>query len=205
MAKGNLSESSKALIERHKAVAGTTVGAEALAELGKISNADPDEAIFQKGDKFTCPAKDLIGDAVFVARLGTSKVPAMVVDMVDANGNGIGSKVLYLSSMRKRVVEYEEGPEGFISRRNPSGVVISHSVGEDAKTSAKAKALYTTIKNKPTALAIANEIAGKTFEVKDVLGPFQTSRIGTVKDEYGNESRGVVGLRNTSINVFEEV
>ena len=42
-------------------------------------------------------------------------------------------------------------------------------------------------------------------EVKDVLGPFQTSRIGTVKDEYGNESRGVVGLRNTNINVFEEV
>ena len=49
------------------------------------------------------------------------------------------------------------------------------------------------------------KICEKTFEVKDVLGPFQTSRIGTVKDEYGNESRGVVGLRNTNINVFEEV
>jgi hypothetical protein len=200
MAKSTLSESSKALIERHKAVAGTMVGAEALAELGNISNADPDEAIFQKGDKFTCPNKELIGESVFVARLGTSKVPAMVVDMA-----GGGSKVLYLSSMRKRVVEYEEGPEGFVSRRNPAGAVISHSVGEDDSTSAKAKALYTTIKNKPTARAIAEEIAGKTFEVKDVLGPFQTSRIGTVKDEYGNESRGVVGLRNTNINVFEEV
>ena len=200
MAKTNLSESSKALIERHKAVAGTMVGAEALAELGNISNADPDEAIFQKGDKFTCPAKELIGESVFVTRLGTSKVPAMVVDMA-----GGGSKVLYLSSMRKRVVEYEESPEGFVSRRNPAGAVISHSVGEEASTSAKAKTLYNLIKNKPTAKAIAEEIAGKTFEVKDVLGPFQTSRIGTVKDEYGNESRGVVGLRNTNINVYEEV
>lgn len=191
MAKTNLSESSKALIERHKAVAGTMVGAEALAELGNISNADPDEAIFQKGDKFTCPAKELIGDSVFVARLGASKVPAMVVDMA-----GGGSKVLYLSSMRKRVVEYEETPEGFVSRRDAAGAVISHSAGTP---------LYEKIKNLPTAKAIAEEIAGKTFEVKDVLGPFQTSRIGTVKDEYGNESRGVVGLRNTNINVFEEV
>lgn len=191
MAKSTLSESSKALIERHKAVAGTMVGAEALAELGNISNADPDEAIFQKGDKFTCPAKELIGDSVFVARLGTSKVPAMVVDMA-----GGGSKVLYLSSMRKRVVEYEETPEGFVSRRDAAGAVISHSAGTP---------LYEKIKNLPTAKAIAEEIAGKTFEVKDVLGPFQTSRIGTVKDEYGNESRGVVGLRNTNINVFEEV
>lgn len=191
MAKTNLSESSKALIERHKAVAGTMVGAEALAELGNISNVDPDEAIFQRGDKFTCPAKELIGDSVFVARLGTSKVPAMVVDMA-----GGGSKVLYLSSMRKRVVEYEETPEGFVSRRDAAGAVISHSAGTP---------LYEKIKNLPTAKAIAEEIAGKTFEVKDVLGPFQTSRIGTVKDEYGNESRGVVGLRNTNINVFEEV
>ena len=191
MAKTNLSESSKALIERHKAVAGTMTGAEALAELSNISNADPDEAIFQKGDKFTCPAKELIGDAVFVARLGNSKVPAMVVDMA-----GGGSKVLYLSSMRKRVVEYEETPEGFVSRRDAAGAVISHSAGTP---------LYEKIKNLPTAKAIAEEIAGKTFEVKDVLGPFQTSRIGTVKDEYGNESRGVVGLRNTNINVFEEV
>lgn len=191
MAKSTLSESSKALIERHKAVAGTMVGAEALAELGNISNADPDEAIFQKGDKFTCPAKELIGDSVFVARLGTSKVPAMVVDMA-----GGGSKVLYLSSMRKRVVEYEETPEGFVSRRDATGAVISHSAGTP---------LYEKIKNLPTAKAIAEEIAGKTFEVKDVLGPFQTSRIGIVKDEYGNESRGVVGLRNTNINVFEEV
>lgn len=191
MAKSTLSESSKALIERHKAVAGTMVGAEALAELGNISNADPDEAIFQKGDKFTCPAKELIGDSVFVARLGTSKVPAMVVDMA-----GGGSKVLYLSSMRKRVVEYEETPEGFVSRRDAAGAVISHSAGTP---------LYEKIKNLPTAKAIAEEIAGKTFEVKDILGPFQTSRIGTVKDEYGNESRGVVGLRNTNINVFEEV
>ena len=107
MAKTTLSESSKALIERHKAVAGTMVGAEALAELGNISNADPDEAIFQKEDVFTCPAKELIGDSVFVARLRTSKVPAMVVDM-----KGGGSKVLYLSSMRKRVVEYEQQPDG---------------------------------------------------------------------------------------------
>lgn len=200
MAKTTLSESSKALIERHRAVAGTMVGAEALAELGNISNADPDEAIFQKEDVFTCPAKELIGDSVFVARLGTSKVPAMVVDM-----KGGGSKVLYLSSMRKRVVEYEQQPDGFVSRRDASGTVISHSVGEDASTSAQAKALYNLIKNKPTARAIADEIAGRTFKVVDVLGPFQTSRVGTVKDEYGNESRGVVGLRSTSINVFEEV
>lgn len=199
MAKSILSESTKALIERHRAVAGTLVGVEAFEELGNISNADPDEAIFQKGDEFTCPTKELIGEAVFVSRLGTNKVPAMVVDM-----KGGGSKVLYLSSMRKRVVEYEESPEGYVSRRDANGAVISHSVGDDASTSAASKAVYNLIKNKPTAKAIAEGIAGKKFKVVDVLGPYQTSRIGVIKDEYGNESRGVVGLRNTNIVVFEE-
>ena len=192
MAKGNgLSNSVKALVERHAAVEGTLTGMNALNELGNISNADPDEAIFQKGDKFTVPGKDDIADAVFVARLGTSKVPAVAVDMADGTG-----KVLYLSSMRKRVVEYEETPDGPAQKRDAAGAVISHCAGTP---------LYQKIKNLPTARAIAEEIAGKTFIVKDVLGPFKTSRVGVIKDEYGNESRGVVGVRNTNINVFEEV
>lgn len=196
MAKGQgLSSSAKALIERHAAVEGTITGVNALNELGNISNADPDEAIFQKGDKFTVPAKDDIAEAVFVARLGTAKVPAIVVDM-----DGGGSKVLYLSSMRKRVIEFEETAEGYASKRNATGAVISHCAGDYPE----GKAVYEKIKNLPTAKAIAEEIAGKHFEVIDVAGPFQTSRVGTMKDEYGNESRGVVGLRNTNINIFKE-
>ena len=111
-----------------------------------------------------------------------------------------GSKVLYLSSMRKRVIEFEETADGFSSKRNATGAVISHCAGDHAE----GKAVYEKIKNLPTAKAIAEEIAGKHFEIIDVLGPFQTSRVGTIKDEYGNESRGVVGLRNTNINVFKE-
>lgn len=199
MAKSNLSNGVKALIERHAAVEGTVTGANALVECGNISNADPDEAIFQAGDEFTVPSADNLADAVFVARLGTAKVPAVAVDMKDGS-----AKVLYLSSLRKRVVEFEETADGFVSKRDAAGAVISHSVGEDSTTSAKAKSLYQEIKNLPTAKAIAERIAGKTFVVKSVLGPYQTSRIGVKKDEYGNESRGVVGLRNTSINVFEE-
>lgn len=190
MAKSNLSNGVKALIERHAAVEGTVTGANALVECGNISNQDPDEAIFQKGDEFTVPAAENLADAVFVARLGTAKVPAVAVDMKDGS-----AKVLYLSSLRKRVVEFEETAEGFVSKRDASGAVISHCAGTP---------LYQEIKNLPTAKAIAERIAGKTFIVKDVLGPYQTSRIGVMKDEYGNESRGVVGLRNTSINVFEE-
>lgn len=196
MAKTVLSNSAKALIERHAAVEGTITGMNALNELGNISNADPEEAIFQKGDKFTVPSKDVIADAVFVARLGTAKVPAIVVDM-----DGGGSKVLYLSSMRKRVIEFEESAEGYVSKRDATtGAVISHCAGDNPV----GKAVYEKIKNLPTAKAIAEEIAGKHFEVIDVAGPFQTSRVGTIKDEYGNESRGVVGLRNTNINVFKE-
>lgn len=190
MAKTNLSNGVKALVERHAAVEGTLVGMNAFNELGNISNADPDEAIFQKGDKFTVPAAESIADAVFVARLNGTKVPAIAVDMADGS-----AKVLYLSSLRKRVVEYEETPEGFTSKRDANGTVISHCADTP---------LYKQIKNLPTAQAIASAIAGKTFVVKDVLGPYQTSRIGVKKDEYGNESRGIVGLRNTSINVFEE-
>ena len=191
MAQTTISMGVKALVARHAAVEGTLVGANALNEFGNISNVDPDEAIFAKGDTFTVPAKELIGDASFVSRLGTAKVPAVAVDMTDGS-----AKVLYLSSMRKRVVEYEEKPEGFVPKRDAAGAVVSFSAGTP---------LYQKIKNLPTAKAIAEEIAGKKFTVKDVIGPIQTSRIGIVKDEYGNESRGVVGLRNTNIYVFEEV
>lgn len=191
MAKNAISEGVKALVQRHAAVAGTVVGANAYTECGNISNADPEEAIFNKGDKFTVPAADVIADAIFVSRLGTSKVPAVAVEMADGS-----AKVLYLSSMRKRVVEYEETPDGFKSKRDANGAVISHAADTP---------LYKKIKNMPTAQAILNEIAGKTYEVSDVLGPYATSQIGTVKDEYGNESRGVVGLRNTSVCVFSEV
>lgn len=196
MAKSELSIGVKALVERHRAVEGTLVGAEAIRECANISNADPEEAVFQKGDKFTVPGVENVAEAVFVARLGTAKVPAVAVDMADGS-----SKVLYLSALRKRVVEFEETADGFVSRRNAEGAVISHCAGDVPE----GKAVYQKIKNLPTAEAIIKEIAGKTFTVRDVLGPFQTSRVGVVKDEYGNESRGVVGLRNTNINVFEMV
>lgn len=196
MAKGQgLSQSAQALIQRHAAVEGTVTGANALAEFGNISNADPDEAIFQKGDKFTVPALEDLAAASFIARLGTAKVPAIVVDM-----DGGGSKVLYLSSTRKRVIEFEETAEGFTSKRNAAGAVISHCAGDYPA----GKAFYEKMKNLPTAKAMAEEMAGKHFEIVDVAGPFQTSRVGVIKDEYGNESRGVVGLRNTNINVIKE-
>lgn len=184
-----LSQSVQAIIARHKAVEGTKVGLEAFNELKTISNADPEEAIFLKGDKFTVPT-DLESSTV-VVRLGTSKVPAVAVDMADGT-----AKLLYLTSLRKRVTEYEEDAvEGFKPRRDAAGAVITHTAGTE---------LYTQMKNMPTAEAIAQAIAGKTFEVVDVLGPFQTSRIGEKKDAYGQTVRGVVGLRNTNIPVFEQ-
>lgn len=181
------------LVERHKAVEGTQVGNAALESLNKISNADPNEAIWEKGDKFTVPAKEDLDKAVFVAKLGEVKVPAIAVQLVGSDN----AKVLYLSALRKRVIQYEEKDGEFVPVRTAEGAPVVHQTTNTQ--------LLNDIMKQPTAGAIANFIAGKTFEVKDVIAGIQTSRIGVKKDEYGNETRGVVGLRNTSIPVFVEV
>lgn len=181
------------LVQRHAAVEGTKTGAAAFESLKNISNADPNEAIWNKGDKFTVPAADELDKAVFVAKLGDANVPAIAVQLVGSDD----AKVLYLSALRKRVIQYEEKDGEFVPVRNSEGAPVVHQTTNTA--------LLNDIMKQPTAAAIASFIAGKTFEVQDVIAGIQTSRIGTKKDEYGNETRGVVGLRKTSIPVFVEV
>ena len=57
MAQTTVSDGIKMLVARHAATEGCEVGTKALATVKKISNADPSEGVWNKGDEFTVPGK----------------------------------------------------------------------------------------------------------------------------------------------------
>ena len=191
-----LPEGVKMLVNRHAAVAGTEVGAAALNSMKKLTNADPTEGVWNQNDQFTIPPTDLINEAVFVAMINGNKAPAVAVHC--ENGQ---DKVLYLSTLKKNVVEYEETEDGFQTKKNPDGSVVTHYAGDETGGTALRK----EIMGKATVGDIISALAGRTFKVSSIMGPYKTSRLKPVYDGQGNRSYEVVGLRNTSIPVFEEV
>lgn len=184
------------LVNRHAAVAGTEVGAAALNSMKKLTNADPTEGVWNQNDQFTIPPAELINEAVFVAMINGNKAPAVAVHC--ENGQ---DKVLYLSTLKKNVVEYEESEDGFQTKKNADGSVVTHYAGD----ATGGTALRKEIMGKATVGDIISALAGRTFKVSSIMGPYKTSRLKPVYDGQGNRSYEVVGLRNTSIPVFEEV
>ena len=191
-----LPEGVKMLVNRHAAVAGTEVGAAALNSMKKLTNADPTEGVWNQNDQFTIPPTELINEAVFVAMINGNKAPAVAVHC--ENGQ---DKVLYLSTLKKNVVEYEETEDGFQTKKNPDGSVVTHYAGD----ATGGTPLRKEIMGKATVGDIISSLAGRTFKVSSIMGPYKTSRLKPVYDGQGNRSYEVVGLRNTSIPVFEEV
>lgn len=180
------------LVARHKA-AGAEIGSNAFTAMKKISNVDPSEGVWQKDDVFTVPAKELLNQACFVGKVNGNDAPAIAVDLKSG-----GSKVLYISSLKKNVVLYEEDGDEFRVKRNPDG---SNMPAKFADTDIRKEVM-----SKATVGDIAECLAGRTFRVADILGPYQTSRLKAEWDEKtGQRTYKVVGLRNTTIPVFEEV
>lgn len=185
-----LPEGVETLVRRH-AAAGAAIGSTALNSMKKLTNADPSEGIWAKDDQFEVPAANLIEQAVFVASINGNSAPAIAVQC----SNGM-SKVLYLSTLKKNVVEYEETEDGYQTKKNADGSTITHFADTPLRKEVMSKA---------TVGEIVESLAGRTFRVADVMGPYKTSRLKANYDANGNRSYEVVGLRNTSIPVFEEV
>lgn len=198
MAQTTISDGIKMLVARHAATEGCEVGTKALATVKKISNADPSEGVWNKGDEFTVPGKELIDQAVFVAMVNGNKAPAIAVDL--KNGT---SKVLYISSLKKNVIEYEEDGDQYQIKKDAAGNNIpAHFAGEEVGGTPLRK----EIMNKATIGDIIDCLAGRTFRVADIMGPYKTSRLKAKTNAFGQrDGYEVVGLRNTSIPVFEEV
>lgn len=180
------------LVQRHAAVAGTETGLNAINSMKKISNVDPSEGIWQKGDEFEVAPADQIAEAAFVAMVNGNKAPAIAVHCT--NGQ---DKVLYLSTLKKNVVVYHETEDGYETVKNADGTAETHFADTPLRKEVMSKA---------TVGDIVASLAGRKFKVADVMGPYKTSRLKAVYGDNGQRTGyEVVGLRNTSIPVFEEV
>lgn len=187
-----LPEGVEMLVKRHAAVIGTEVGTAAINSMKKLTNADPSEGVWNPGDQFTVPPADLIDQAAFVAAINGNKAPAVAVHC--ENGQ---DKVLYLSTLKKNVVEYEETEDGYVTKKNADGTTVTHAADTP---------LRKEIMSKATVGDILMGLAGRTFKVASVMGPYKTSRLKATYNAAGQrDGYEVVGLRNTSIPVFEEV
>lgn len=204
MAQTTITDGIKMLVERHKAAEGTLVGNAAIAACKKISNADPSEGVWNKGDKFTVPAADEIEQAIFVAMVNGNKAPAVAVETNN------GPKVLYISSLKKNVIEYEEDGDQFIIKKDAAGNNIPAHIarvgGDGLNEGTDETPLRKEVMKLATVESIINYLAGKTIECVGVMGPYKTSRLKAKTNALGQrDGYEVVGLRNTSIPVFEEV
>ena len=192
MAQTTITDGIKMLVARHSA-AGAEVGSNAIAAVKKISNADPSEGVWAENDQFTVPAKEEIEQAVFVAMVNGNKAPAIAVETT----TGV-PKVLYISSLKKNVIEYEEDGDQFVVKKQADG---SNVPAHFADTEFRKE-----IMKKATVGDIIDFLAGKTLKVTKIMGPYKTSRLKAKTDALGRrDGYEVVGLRNTSIPVFEEV
>lgn len=191
MAKSELSQGCLMLVERHKA-AGAEIGSTAMAAMKKISNTDPSEGVWNKGDEFSIPAAEDLEKVAFIAKVNGNNAPAVAVHC--KNGQ---DKVLYLSTLKKNVVVYEETEDGFVAKKNADGTTETHFADTE---------LRKEIMGKATVGDILNSLAGRTFKVDSVMGPYQTSRLKAKYTPTGQrDGYEVVGLRNSSIPVFVEV
>ena len=193
MAQSTITEGIKMLVARHAATEGCEVGNKAIAAVKKISNADPSEGVWQPGDEFTIPAANEIEKAVFVSLVNGNKAPAIAVETKSGT-----PKVLYISSLKKNVIEYEEDGDQYVIKKDAAGNNVPAHFADTP--------LRKAIMQKATVGDIIDYLAGKTLRVKELMGPYKTSRLKAKTDALGRrDGYEVVGLRNTSIPVFEEV
>lgn len=191
MAKTEISAGCLMLVERHKA-AGAETGSTAMSAMKKISNTDPSEGVWNAGDEFEVPAAEDLEKVAFVAKVNGNNAPAIAVHCT----NGM-DKVLYLSTLKKNVVEYEETEDGYTTKKNSDGSTITHFADTPFRKE---------IMGKATVGDILSSLAGRKFKVDSVMGPYQTSRLKAKYTPTGQrDGYEVIGLRNSSIPVFVEV
>jgi hypothetical protein len=103
---------------------------------------------------------------------------------------------LYLPTLIKQVVEYEEANGECRIKKNPDGTYVKHFADTP---------LRREILSKNTVSDILHALSGRTFRVSTIMGPYKTSRLKMTYDNYGQKRLEIAELRETTIPVFEEV
>lgn len=187
MAKRELSVGVQNILARYNG-GDNTVGKAAFSKLVNLSNMDPSEASFEVGEEFTMPSAEDLQDCCVVRKFNGRDIAAFAID------TNMGSKLLYVSSLRKSVPEYEQTPDGFKPIRE----------GSRAKVHDSGTKLREDIMKCGTIAQVANLLAGKKIKVTAISEPITTARFQRVTNPAtGNETNEIVGLRETTITSFE--
>jgi hypothetical protein len=164
------------------------VGKAAFSALAKLSNMDPSEAVFEAGEEFQFPDLDTLQECTIIRKFNGREIAAFAIDTNN------GSKLLYVSSLRKAVPEYEQTPEGIQIVRNGSSAVV-HSSGTK---------LRDDIMKCGTIAQVAKLLAGQKIKVTKISDPITTARFERRVDaSTGNATNVIVGLRQTTIPYFD--
>lgn len=191
-----IADGTQVIVDRYKAQ-GADFG---ISALQKIPVNDISAAVFQKGDVLFLPhTKEEMSKKAFVAKINGNNAPA--IPCLDANGN---ARVLYLSTLRKEVLEYEQHEDGTVGVKRENGVAVRHTADTlDGQPNALRK-LILSCGNMAQA---CNALVGKVIRVKDISDPITTSRI--ISDPSDPTGRRRIAssteTRTTTITVFEDV
>lgn len=188
MAKRELSVGVKNILARYQSGAGNIVGKAAFGKLTSLSNADPGEASFEVGEEFTMPSAEELQDCCVIRHFNGRDIAAFAID------TNMGSKLLYVSSLRKSVPEYEQVGSEFKPVRE----------GSRAKVHDSGTKLRKDIMKCGTIAQVANLLADKKIKVTGISEPITTARFQRVTNPAtGNETNEIVGLRETTITSFD--
>lgn len=192
----NFSEATKSLLKRHETKTGK-VGMNAVEDFDNMRFRDASENRFAEGEEIFIP-KDVKNYIVSDVFNGVS-----IGSIACVNGAG-KAKLLPLGSLTKTVPEYEQNADGtFAPRHDKNGQPITHNA-DDGEESGENQ-LRQLMLGTGTMTEAVEALAGKTLKVAKVLGPYKTARWSNHKLSDGTNDRVIVGLRPTSVNVYEEV
>ena len=174
------------LVQLHAVCEGTVLGTKAMESMKKLTTRDDLQHHFQVGDQFTIPGQESLEEFSFVTDVSGRKIPAVAVQCTSGE-----PKILYLSTLIKQVVEYEETNGEYRIKKNLDGTYVTHFADTPLRREILAQ---------NTVADILHALSGRTFRVSMIMGPYKTSRF-----KIGQEGLEIAELQETTIPVFEEI
>ena len=191
MARTTISFGIRGLVQRHAACEGTVLGTKEMESMKKLTTKDDSQHDFQVGDQFTIPVQELIEEFSFVSNIRGRRIPAVAVQCKSGD-----AKILYLPTLIKKVIEYEETNGGYRIKKNTDGTNVAHFADTPLREEIIAP---------KTVADILYALSGRTFRVSSIMGPYKTALLKDTYDKYGNKTHEIVGLSESTIPVFEEI
>lgn len=191
-----ISDGIQVIVDRYKAQ-GADFG---ISAMQKIPVNDISAAVFQEGDVLYLPrTKQEMDKVAFIAKINGNNAPA--IPCLDANGT---SRVLYLSTLRKEVLEYEQHDDGTVGVKRENGVAVRHTADTIDGVPNSLRKLVLSCGNMAQA---CDKLVGKVIRVKKISDPITTSRIITDPSDPTGRRRiaSPTETRTTTVTVFEDV